>query len=109
VESVAILLRWLLETETRDFPLNELIVITAMVGAEWPDAAENFEQHILPLFRQHGVRFVQVARAEHLEQEGIVIFDDSRHPECLHLAGAFTLTEELETAGTVPQYGSEHR
>src|ERR1700730_7303869 len=102
VESVAILLRWLLEPETRDFPLDELIVITAMVGAEWPDTAENFEQHMLPLFRQHGVRFVQVARAGHLEQGGIVVLDDSRHPECLHVSGAYTLTEELETAGTVP-------
>jgi hypothetical protein len=109
VESVAILLRWLLEPETRDFPLDQLVVITAMVGAEWPDTAASFAQHILPLFRQHRVRFVQVARAGHLEEDGIVVLDDSRHPECLHIGGAYTLTEELETAGTVPQYGSEHR
>jgi hypothetical protein len=55
------------------------------------------------------VRFVQVARAGHLEEDGIVVLDDSRDPECLHIGGAYTLTEELETAGTVPQYGSEHR
>jgi hypothetical protein len=109
VESVAILLRWLLEPETRDFPLDELVVITAMVGAEWPDTGEDFERHILPLFRQHGVRFVQVARGGHLEEDGIVVLDDSRQPEVLHIGGAYTLTEELETAGTVPQYGSEHR
>jgi hypothetical protein len=109
VESVAILLRWLFEPDTRDFPLDQLIVITAMVGAEWPDTGEEFERHILPLFRQHGVRFVQVARGGHLEEDGIVVLDDSRHPECLHIGGAYTLTEELETAGTVPQYGSEHR
>lgn len=109
VESVAILLRWLHEPETRDFPLDELVVITAMVGAEWPDTGDDFERHILPLFRQKGVRFVQVARAGHLEEDGIVILDDSRHPKSLHIGGAYTLTEELETAGTVPQYGSEHR
>jgi hypothetical protein len=37
VESVAILLRWLLEPDTRDFPIELLTVVTAMVGAEWPD------------------------------------------------------------------------
>jgi hypothetical protein len=109
VESVAILLRWLLEPDTRDFPLEQLVVITAMVGAEWPDTGEDFEKHMLPLFRQQEVRFVQVARGGHLEQDGITILDDSRHPEHLHIGGAYTLTEELETAGTVPQYGAEHR
>ncbi len=109
VESVAILLRWLLEPETRDFDLDQLVVITAMVGAEWPDTAQDFEQHILPLFRQHQIRFVQVARKGHLEEDGIVVLDDSRIPETLYAHGAYTLTEELESAGTVPQYGSEHR
>lgn len=109
VESVAILLRWILEPETRDFQLHDLIVVTAMVGAEWPDTGEDFERHVMPLFRQHGVRFVQLARAGHLEGDGIVVLDDSRHPEHLYIDGAYTLTEELEAAGTVPQYGSEHR
>jgi hypothetical protein len=109
VESVAILLRWLLEPETRDFPLDQLVVITAMVGAEWPDTANDFEQHILPLFRRLQVRFVQVARKGHLEEDGIVVLGDNRTPEKLYADGAYTLTEELESAGTVPQYGSEHR
>jgi hypothetical protein len=109
VESVAILLRWLLEPETRDFPLDQLVVITAMVGAEWPDTGDDFERYLLPLFRQHQVRFVQLARAGHLEEDGIVVLDDSRSPDCLHIDGAYTLTAELESAGTVPQYGSEHR
>lgn len=109
VESVAIILRWLLEPETRDFPLEDLIVVTAMVGAEWPDTIADFEKHILPLFRKHQVRFVQVARGGHLEEDGIVILDDSRCPERLYADGAYTLTTELETAGTVPQFGGEHR
>lgn len=109
VESVAILLRWLLEPETRDFDLEQLIVVTAMVGAEWPDTASDFERYLLPLFRQHQVRFVQVARKGHLEKDGIVTLDDSRSAERLCIGGAYTLTEELESAGTVPQYGSEHR
>lgn len=33
VESTAILLRWLLEPETRDFAIEDLTVVTAMVGA----------------------------------------------------------------------------
>jgi hypothetical protein len=109
VESVAIILRWLLEPETRDFALEDIVVVTAMVGAEWPDTVADFERYILPLFRQHKVRFVQVGRAGHLEKDGIVVLDDSRSTERLYAEGAYTLTEELESAGTVPQYGSEHR
>lgn len=95
VESVAILLRWLLEPESRDFALEDLTIVTAMVGAEWPDTGDDFEKHILPLLREHRVRFVQVARAGHLEKDGIVILDDSRTTERLHIAGAYTLTEEI--------------
>jgi len=109
VESVAILLRWLLEPAIRDFPLEDLIVVTAMVGAEWPDTANDFEKYMLPLFRQHQVRFVQVARGGHLEQDGIVVLRDSRSTDRLFIEGAYTLTQELESVGTVPQYGSEHR
>ncbi len=109
VESVAIILRWLFEPETRDFPLEDLTVVTAMVGAEWSDTGADFARYILPLFRQYEVRFVQVARKGHLEEDGIVILDDSRYTERLYLEGAYTLQEELEAAGTVPQYGSEHR
>jgi hypothetical protein len=109
VESVAILLRWLLEPESRDFALEDLTVVTAMVGAEWPDTGQDFEKHLLPLFRQQGVRFVQVARKGHREKDGIVILEDSRTTERLHIGGAYTLTQELEAAGTVPQFGGEHR
>lgn len=35
VDSTAILLRWLTEPSSRDFPLHNLIVITAMTGNEW--------------------------------------------------------------------------
>jgi hypothetical protein len=109
VESVAILLRWLEDPTTRDFPLEELTVITAMTGKEWPDTKRDFETHILPRLRDRGIRFVQVARAGHLEQDGIVVLDDSRKAEKLYIEGAYTLTQELMTAGTVPQFGAEHR
>src|SRR5579863_585786 len=109
VESAAILLKWFEEPSSLDFALEDLIVITAMTGKEWPDTQTDFERHILPRFRQHGVRFVQVARAGHLEQDGIVVLDDSRNPQRLYIEGAYTLTQELMTAGTVPQFGAEHR
>ncbi len=109
VESVAILLRWMHEPNTRDFPLEDLIVITAMTGQEWPDTVSNFERYMLPLFRKHRIRFVQVARAGHLEKDGIVALEDSREPSKLFAKGSYTLAQELLTAGTVPQFGGEHR
>ena len=109
VESVAILLRWILEPETRDFDLQDLIVITAMTGKEWSDTIAKFQRHMLPLFREHGIRFVQLGRAGHLEKDGIVVLDDSREPQELFADGAYTLFEELQSAGTVPQFGGEHR
>ena len=109
VESTAILLRWLEEPSSRDFSLEDLTVITAMTGKEWPDTQKDFEEHLLPRFRHHGLRFVQVARAGHLEQDGIVVLDDTRNPDRLYIEGAYTLTRELMTAGTVPQFGAEHR
>src|SRR5947209_13202497 len=92
VESVAILLRWLEEPATRDFRLEDLTVITAMTGKEWPDTRRDFEQYILPRFRNQNIRFVQVARAGHLEKDGIVVLDASRNPERLYIEGAYTLT-----------------
>jgi hypothetical protein len=93
VESVAIMLRWINEPESRDFALKDLIVITAMMGREWPDTIQKFEQHMLPLFRKHGIRFVQVARAGHLEEEGIIVLNDSRAPSKVFAEGAYTATQ----------------
>lgn len=36
-DSTAILLRWILEPESRDFDLSRLIVITSMTGDEFKD------------------------------------------------------------------------
>lgn len=100
VESTCILLRWLEEPAVRDFDLEDLIVITAMTGTEWPDTRRDFEAHVLPRLRQHGVRFVQVARSGHFEGDGITILDDSRCPDKLHADGAYKLMDELLQAGT---------
>src|SRR5205809_3926922 len=108
VESVAILLHWICEPETRDFHLKDLVVITAMTGQEWPDTIDKFQKHLLPLFRQHGIRFVQLGRAGHLEKDGVAVLDDSRATPKLFAGGAYTLFDELQSAGTVPQFGGAH-
>src|SRR6266481_4788263 len=108
VESVAILLRWILEPSSRDFALQDLVVITAMTGMEWPDKIGYFETQMLPLFRKQGIRYVQLGRDGHREKDGIVVLDDSRSAEKLFAAGAYTLYQELQSAGTVPQFGGAH-
>jgi hypothetical protein len=60
----ALLVRWLFEPESRSCPLSGLVVITAQTGDEYEDTRELVEEHILPLLRQHGVRYVQVARMD---------------------------------------------
>src|SRR5215213_2041702 len=108
VEGTAIILRWLDEKGSRDFGLSDLTVITAQVGEEWDDTAEDVTNHILPRLRDQGIRYVQVARAGHLEEDGIEVLDDSRQPYVVYHQGAYKLSDELMLAGTVPQFGSVH-
>ncbi len=78
VESSALLLRWMEEPASRDFDLErDLIVITAQTGDEWPDTKMLIEQHLLSRMRSHRIRYVQVARAGHLEADGIVVLADT--------------------------------
>lgn len=105
VESSALLLSWLERPESRDFDLErDLIVITAQTGGEHPDTKWLCEQHLLPRMRARRMRYVQVARAGHLESDGIVVLSDTREPFEVHIHGAYTLAEELRSAGTVPQF-----
>lgn len=109
VESTAILLKWLLEPDSCPCALDKLIVITSMVGEEWPDTGLDVEKYILPLLRERGIRFVQVARRGHLQKDGITVLDDSRFPQRCYLEGDYRLSQEQIGAGTVPQYAGEHR
>jgi len=109
VESTCILVRWIVEPETRPCPLDQLIVITAQVGDEYANTGRDVELHVLPLLRKHQIRYVQVARHGHLEAEGITVLDDSRLPERVFLDGDFKLSDELKLNGTVPQYAGVHR
>lgn len=105
VESTAILLRWLDEPDSRDFPLSDLTVVTAMVGDEYPSTARDVAAHILPRLKAAGVRFVQVARAGASTGDGTKILDDSRAPEALHIGGGFRLSDEMKDAATIPTTG----
>ncbi|MFE0855021.1 hypothetical protein [Streptomyces mutabilis] len=58
---------------------------------------------MLPLLREHGVRLVQLARNGHRKEDGFTVLDDSRRPERLIDRGPWTLWDDLESVGTVPQ------
>lgn len=109
VDSTAILVRWLLEPATRpaalDGDLSRLAVLTAMTGDEHTETGFLVKQHVLPLLREHGVRYIQVCRRTRLISEGYAVLDDSTAPTTLHLDGIYRLSDELQSAGTVPQRG----
>jgi hypothetical protein len=63
LESTAVLTRWLQEPDSRDFPLADLLVLTAMTGDELPDTGRLVDAYVLPRLRAHRVRFVQAAPA----------------------------------------------
>jgi hypothetical protein len=105
VDSTAILLRWIYEPETRPCPLGELLVVTAMTGDEWPRTGQLVTEHMLPLFRRNGIRYVQLARRGPLKEHGINVLDDSRGYGPLHLQGDYKLSDEMIANGTVPQTG----
>lgn len=109
VESTAILLRWINEPETCPCALEDLIVITAMTGAEYPDTGRDVEAHILPLMRKHGIRYVQLARHGQFQAQGITVLSDTDIPKKLYLDGDYRLTDQLIQMGTVPQYAGERR
>jgi hypothetical protein len=109
IESTAILVRWLLEPMTRPCALEDLIVLTAMTGDEYADTGRDVTNFVLPLLREHSIRYVQVARAGAKEADGITVLSDTRQPELLYLEGDYRLSDELRSAGTVPQVAGVHR
>lgn len=109
VESTAILLRWLIDPKSRNFPLSQLAVITAQTGDEHRDTKALCEQYILPLLRANNIRLVQVARAGRFQEDGIEVLDDTNHPRTIHTEGSYKLSDELLFAGTVPQFAGVHK
>lgn len=102
-DSTAYLAKMLADPAGHDIDLDRTVVLYMATGSEWPETRLLAEEFMLPLLREHGVRFVQLARNGHLAADGITVLDDSRHPQRLHARGAWTLWEELESVGTVPQ------
>lgn len=109
VESTAILIRWLTDPTSRNFPLSQLTVITAQTGDEHRDTKALCERYIFPLLRANSIRLVQVARAGRFEEDGIEVLDDSKQPRTLHIEGSYKLSDELLFAGTVPQFAGVHK
>lgn len=67
---------------------------------------------MLPLFRRLEIRYIQCARSERTTTtsgDGVVILDDSTYPQRLHIDGAYRLSTEMITAGTVPQLGGARK
>lgn len=119
VDSTAILLRWRYEPWTMPCKPEELLVITAMTGDEWEETGRLVREHIIPLLREWGVRFVQVARsratlteARRAHAEGLIprgdnvtVLDDSTAVTELFIEGDYKLSQEMNGNGTVPQVG----
>jgi len=108
LDSTALLMRWIVDPAARDFDLRDLTLVTAMTGHESVATREAMSRLVLPRLREHSIRFVQVARSRRKTTragDGIVVLDDSRHPDTLHAQGAFTLGDEMLSAATLPQRG----
>lgn len=102
-DSTAYLAKMLTAPARYGIDLERTVVLYMATGSEWPETRFLAEEFMLPLLREHGVRFVQLSRSGHLKADGITVLDDSRHPEQLHAQGPWTLWDELESVGTVPQ------
>lgn len=108
-DSAALLLRWIIEPDSRDFPLDDLVVVTAMTGDEYARTQELMERHLLPLMRQHRIRYVMIARAEQSAEGRYVVLSDSRETTRMVMAGPWRLSDELSANGTLPQIVSGSR
>lgn len=112
VDSVALLLRWIHEPDSRPADLREisdLLVLIAQTGDEWAATGAHMEEHLLPLMREHRIRTVQVARASASQTDGIVFLEDTDQPDRIHLTGAYRLADELTESGTIPQAGGPRK
>lgn len=108
LDSTALLVRWITEPAVRDFDLTDLALVTAMTGHESEATRDAMTALVLPLLREHAIRFIQVARSHRKTTragDGIIVLDDSRRPHTLHAAGAYTLGDEMLSAATLPQRG----
>ena len=85
-DSTALLVNWIDNPRSRNFPLSALTILTAQTGNEWQSTKHLCERYIFPLLRKHRIRLVQVARAGQFEEDGIEVLDDSNQPQELFIA-----------------------
>ncbi|MFE9127336.1 hypothetical protein ACFYOF_18285 [Streptomyces sp. NPDC007148] len=102
-DSTAYLARVLTDPASYGIDLERTAVLYRATGSEWPETRLLVDEFMLPLLREHGVRFVQLARNGHRREDGFTVLDDSRDPERLFARGPWTLWDDLESVGTVPQ------
>jgi hypothetical protein len=103
VDSMALLHLWCSNPESRDFPLDELLVITAITGDEYRSTIDAANAHLIPLLRAQGIRFLQVARGGQSTRDGYDVLADSTAPTELIERGAWHLGQEMEQSLTLPQ------
>ncbi|MFI8932409.1 hypothetical protein ACIG3E_32695 [Streptomyces sp. NPDC053474] len=103
VDSTAYIAKMLTDPAAHGIDLDRTAVLYMATGSEWPETRLLVEQFMLPLLREHRVRFVQLARTGQLKAAGITVLDDSRCPQKLYDRGPWTLWDEMEAVGTVPQ------
>ncbi|MEM1309392.1 MAG: hypothetical protein AAGF98_07930 [Cyanobacteria bacterium P01_H01_bin.153] len=107
-DSTALLLKYLGETdEERGFPLENLIVITSLVGREWDETIDKVQRFILPLLRQHNILTIQCGRMSDYSADGWIIYECSHRPQHIYQDVAqrlgWTLDRHLLRNGIVPQ------
>jgi hypothetical protein len=109
IESTAILVRWMLEPQSRPcHSFHNLIVLTAQTGDEVDETKYLCETYLFPLMREHEIRLVQVAKASASKLDGYIILSDTHQPYELHTEGYFPLSHDLLQSGTVPRLGRPH-
>ncbi|GAB5015944.1 hypothetical protein MAHJHV65_24720 [Mycobacterium avium subsp. hominissuis] len=108
LDSTSLLIRWLTDPSSRDFALEDLVLVTAMTGHESAATVDAMNRLVLPRLRHHAIRYIQAARSQRRTNragDGIVVLDDSRHPQKLYADGQYTLGDEMLSAATIPQRG----
>lgn len=109
VESTAILLLWIFHPETRPFVnWNQLIVIVAQTGDEFPETQYLCETYILPLLRELGVRLVQVAKAGMSKADGYTLLSDTCKPYEVFIEGDYKLSDSMLESGWTPRVNRPH-
>ncbi|MBE9180257.1 hypothetical protein IQ268_16970 [Oculatella sp. LEGE 06141] len=108
-DSLALLIEYIENPDSRDFPLENLIVVHAVVGGESVETKLLMEQVIFPLCREHNIWFIQACRNGEREKDGITILSSTRQPTTFYVRGAYSLLTYLVMSGTVPQRNGSSR